>query len=100
MTRLVCAKKYADFVTADVSKASAKVQDQLPGRGTQAKKEGEKWASEAGSKIDAAVSFTQAFSPKVLFADSNPARSTNLVPNSQRPRASSINTARMLPTPQ
>ncbi|KAE8453014.1 hypothetical protein EG329_012201 [Mollisiaceae sp. DMI_Dod_QoI] len=40
---------------ADVSKASAKVQEQLPGRTNQAQKEGEKWASQAGSKVDSAV---------------------------------------------
>ncbi|KAG0652141.1 hypothetical protein D0Z07_1039 [Hyphodiscus hymeniophilus] len=45
---------------ADLSKASAKVQEQLPGRGTQAKKEGEKWASEAGAKIDSAVEKSRA----------------------------------------
>jgi hypothetical protein len=47
-------------VTADVSKASAKVQDQLPGRTDQAKKEGEKWATEAGAKLDSAVSTLRA----------------------------------------
>ncbi|KAF8862426.1 hypothetical protein BDZ45DRAFT_671164 [Acephala macrosclerotiorum] len=40
---------------ADVSKASANVQEHLPGRGTQAQKEGEKWASIAGAKVDSAV---------------------------------------------
>ncbi|KUJ11988.1 uncharacterized protein LY89DRAFT_673783 [Mollisia scopiformis] len=40
---------------ADVSKASAKVQEQIPGRTNQAQKEGEKWASVAGAKVDSAV---------------------------------------------
>lgn len=44
------------LIAADVSKASAKVQEQLPGRANQAKKDGEKWASEAGAKLDSAVS--------------------------------------------
>lgn len=41
---------------ADVSKASAKVKSEVPGRTNQAQKEGEKWASEAGAKVDSAVS--------------------------------------------
>lgn len=43
---------------ADASKASAKIQGELPGRGTQAKKQGEAWATEAGNKLDSAVSFS------------------------------------------
>ncbi|TAQ91452.1 hypothetical protein B7494_g186 [Chlorociboria aeruginascens] len=38
----------------DVSAASAKVKSELPGRGKEAQKEGEKWAQEAGAKIDSA----------------------------------------------
>jgi hypothetical protein len=38
-----------------MAKASAKVKGEMPGRGTEAKKTGEAWASEAGSKIDSAV---------------------------------------------
>ncbi|CZR59737.1 uncharacterized protein PAC_09631 [Phialocephala subalpina] len=45
---------------ADASKASAKVQEHLPGRGTQVQKEGEKWASQAGAKVDAAVEKSRA----------------------------------------
>jgi len=37
---------------ADISKASAKVKAELPGRGQQAKYEAEKWGSEAGAKLD------------------------------------------------
>jgi len=40
----------------DISRASAKIKSEIPGRGTEAKKEGEKWASEAGAKVDSAVS--------------------------------------------
>jgi len=41
---------------SDISRASAKIKSEIPGRGTEAKKEGEKWASEAGAKVDSAVS--------------------------------------------
>jgi len=40
---------------SDLSHASAKVQSELPGRGKEARKEGEKYAAEAGAKIDSAV---------------------------------------------
>jgi len=40
----------------DLSKASAKVKSEIPGRTKEAQKEGEKWASEAGAKLDNAVS--------------------------------------------
>jgi len=40
---------------ADISKASAKVKSEIPGRGKEAQKEGEKWASEAGAKLDSAT---------------------------------------------
>jgi len=40
---------------ADLAKASSKVKGELPGRGTEAKKTGEAWASEAGSKVDSAA---------------------------------------------
>ena len=43
-------------VTGDISRASAKVQSELPGRGKQAEKEGEKYAAQAGAKVDSAVS--------------------------------------------
>jgi len=42
-------------IAGDIARASAKVKSELPGRGTEAKREGEKWASEAGSKLDSAV---------------------------------------------
>ncbi|TVY20292.1 hypothetical protein LARI1_G000807 [Lachnellula arida] len=40
---------------ADLSKASAKVKSEVPGQGQRAQKEGEKWASEAGAKVDSAA---------------------------------------------
>lgn len=40
---------------ADVSKASAKVKSEMPGRANQAQKQGEAWATEAGAKIDSAT---------------------------------------------
>lgn len=39
----------------DLSRASAKVKSEIPGRSTQAQKEAEKWGSEAGAKLDSAV---------------------------------------------
>jgi hypothetical protein len=40
----------------DLHKASAKTKAQLPGTTSQVKKDGEKWASEAGVKVDSMVS--------------------------------------------
>ncbi|RAL65292.1 hypothetical protein DID88_000860 [Monilinia fructigena] len=40
---------------SDLSRASAKVKSEIPGRETQAKKEAEKWGSEAGAKLDSAA---------------------------------------------
>jgi len=40
---------------ADLSKASAKIKSEIPGRGKEAQKKGEAWASEAGLKIDNAT---------------------------------------------
>ncbi|TVY40109.1 hypothetical protein LOCC1_G005311 [Lachnellula occidentalis] len=40
---------------ADLSKASAKAKSEIPGQGQRAQKEGEKWASEAGAKVDSAA---------------------------------------------
>jgi len=40
---------------SDLSRASAKVKSEIPGRSKEAKKEGEKWASEAGAKLDSAT---------------------------------------------
>ena len=40
---------------SDLSRASEKVKSELPGRGTPAKKEAEKWGSEAGAKLDSAA---------------------------------------------
>jgi len=40
---------------ADMAKASAKIKGELPGRGKEAQKTGEAWASEAGAKIDSAT---------------------------------------------
>ncbi|KAK6600928.1 hypothetical protein H4I95_07910 [Botrytis cinerea] len=39
---------------SDLSRASAKVKSEIPGRSTQAQKEAEKWGSEAGAKLDSA----------------------------------------------
>jgi hypothetical protein len=44
------------LVLGDVSRASAKIKSEVPGRTKEAQKEGEKWASEAGAKLDSAVS--------------------------------------------
>jgi len=38
---------------SDLSKASAKIKSEIPGSGKEIKKDGEKWASEAGAKVDA-----------------------------------------------
>ncbi|KAH8596527.1 hypothetical protein B0O99DRAFT_620685 [Bisporella sp. PMI_857] len=40
---------------SDLARASAKVKSEIPGRGKEAQKEGEKWASEAGAKLDSAA---------------------------------------------
>ncbi len=67
----------------DLSKASAKVKSELPGRGTEAQKDAEKWSSQAGAKVDSAVSdsnlpsrlychqlcITSASSPHSLFSN-------------------------------
>jgi hypothetical protein len=44
------------LIIADAAKVSAKISSELPGRGTQAKKQSEAWATEAGAKIDSTVS--------------------------------------------
>jgi hypothetical protein len=46
----------ANKLPGDLSKASAKVKSEIPGRSKEAQKDAEKWASEAGSKVDSAVS--------------------------------------------
>jgi len=40
---------------SDVASASAKVKSEIPGRGKEAQNEGEKWAAQAGSKLDSAT---------------------------------------------
>jgi len=40
---------------SDVSRASAKIKSEVPGRTKEAQKDGEKWASEAGAKLDNAT---------------------------------------------
>ncbi|THV51101.1 hypothetical protein BGAL_0123g00130 [Botrytis galanthina] len=45
---------------SDLSRASAKVKSEIPGRTTQAQKEAEKWGSEAGAKLDSAASQARA----------------------------------------
>ncbi|KAK0107066.1 hypothetical protein ONS95_003776 [Cadophora gregata] len=47
-------------VEADLSRASAKIKSEIPGRTKEAQKEGEKWASEAGAKLDSAVEKSKA----------------------------------------
>lgn len=43
-------------VIADISKASAKVKSEIPGRENQAQKDAEKWSAEAKAKADTVVS--------------------------------------------
>jgi hypothetical protein len=43
-------------MAGDLSKASAKVKSEIPGKTKEAQKDAEKWASQAGSKVDSAVS--------------------------------------------
>ncbi len=45
----------------DLSRASAKIKSEVPGRTKEAEKEGEKWAAQAGAKVDAAVSIPSFF---------------------------------------
>ena len=40
---------------ADIAAASAKVKSEIPGRSKEAQKDAEKWASEAGAKLDGAA---------------------------------------------
>ncbi|PBP19391.1 calcofluor white hypersensitive protein [Diplocarpon rosae] len=47
-------------VEADLSRASAKVKSEIPGRTQEAQKEAEKWASQAGAKVDSAVATSKA----------------------------------------
>ncbi|EKD16536.1 calcofluor white hypersensitive protein [Drepanopeziza brunnea f. sp. 'multigermtubi' MB_m1] len=44
----------------DLSRASAKIKSEIPGRAHEAQKEGEKWASQAGAKLDSAVEKSKA----------------------------------------
>jgi hypothetical protein len=46
----------ADIQIGDLSKASAKVKSEIPGHAKEAQKDAEKWAAQAGSKVDSAVS--------------------------------------------
>jgi len=50
---------------SDLSKASAKVKSEVPGRTKEAQKDAEKWASEAGSKVDSAVDKARVEAAKV-----------------------------------
>ncbi|TEY71376.1 hypothetical protein BOTCAL_0094g00200 [Botryotinia calthae] len=45
---------------SDLSRASAKVKSEIPGRSTQVQKEAEKWGSEAGAKLDSAANQARA----------------------------------------
>ncbi|EHL03284.1 hypothetical protein GLAREA_00489 [Glarea lozoyensis ATCC 20868] len=49
---------------SDIHKASAKTKAQLPGTASQVKKDGEKWASEAGQKVDSMVDQAKAEAAK------------------------------------
>jgi len=50
---------------SDLSKASAKVKSEVPGRTKEAQKDAEKWASEAGAKVDSTVDKARAEAVKV-----------------------------------
>jgi len=52
----------------DLSRASAKVKSEVPGRTKQVEKTGEKWASEAGAKLDGAVGVPRCLSSIPLSA--------------------------------
>ncbi|KAL2073628.1 hypothetical protein VTL71DRAFT_10954 [Oculimacula yallundae] len=45
---------------ADFHRASAKIKSEVPGRAKEFQKDGEKWASEAGAKLDNAVEKSKA----------------------------------------
>ncbi|KAI1260898.1 hypothetical protein F5Y18DRAFT_431684 [Xylariaceae sp. FL1019] len=45
---------------ADAHRASAKVKSELPGRGKEFEKDAEKYAAQAGAKVDSAIGKTQA----------------------------------------
>lgn len=67
--------QHTNLSAADLSKASAKVKSEIPGRTNQAQKEGEKYAQEAGkyahdagAKVDSYVSFQF---PLQLFYDTD-----------------------------
>ena len=64
---------------SDLSKASAKIKSEVPGRAKEAQKEGEKWASVAGSKVDSAVSVHMSLLPVL-----------QLCPCHERPRVISV----------
>jgi hypothetical protein len=42
-------------MTGDLSKASAKIKSEIPGQANKTQKEGEKYATEAGAKLDSYV---------------------------------------------
>lgn len=46
------------MIVADVSKASAKVKSEIPGRAKEAEKQTDKWTAEAKAKADSMVSRT------------------------------------------
>lgn len=50
---------------SDLSKASAKVKSEVPGRTNEAKKDAEKWATVAGAKVDSAVDKARVEAAKV-----------------------------------
>ena len=52
---------------ADLSKASAKIKSEVPGRTNQAQKEGEKFATEAGAKVDSYVSDGASQQPSITL---------------------------------
>ncbi|KAI6714321.1 hypothetical protein JHW43_003135 [Diplocarpon mali] len=55
------AEKQAEGVwSARDALTSAKIKSEIPGRTQEAQKEGEKWASQAGAKVDSAVATSKA----------------------------------------
>jgi hypothetical protein len=79
---------FANTATGDISKASAKVKSEIPGRTKEAQKDAEKWASEAGSKVDSTVSDPITIPCKspslnsLLHCSYNPHNLTQVVTNS------------------
>ena len=73
--------------TADASKVSAKIKSEVPGREKEFEKRGEAYASEAGKKVEDAVSFSFSVSPSSSSFSSNnfsfPSTDPNIQPITQ-----------------